>query len=105
MKIAIIGSTQYRYNRMQWAKNALEEAGHEARLPTFDGGAKNELELMQQNLELIKWADAIHVFWDGRSIGTLMDIAMAFALDKPIELIHLEPMSVRGFVEQYAGKG
>lgn len=104
MKIAIIGTTAYRHNLMQNAKKSLECAGHEVRLPTFDGGAENELELMQRNLDLIRWADEVHVFWDGRSTGTLMDIAMAFALDKPLELIHIEPMSMRGFVKQYAAR-
>ena len=105
MKIAIMGSTAYREGRMLPLKVELEKAGHEVRLPTFDGGARTEYDLMSQNRALIEWADTICILWDGRSIGTWGDICMAFALRKPIALPYLEPTSCRNFVKQYLKRG
>lgn len=106
MNIGIIGTTAYRDNKMRVHIDKMREAGHQVRMPIFDSdGIRNEFELMTANKDMIKWADEIHVFWDGRSTGTLMDVAMAFALDKPIKIIYLEEMSCRGFLRQYADRG
>ena len=105
MRIAIIGSTSYRGSRMLPLKASLETQGHEVRLPTLDGQAASEFELMAANRELIDWADEVHIVWDGRSVGTWGDICMAFALRKRIVNVFLEPMSCRRFFEQYAERG
>ena len=86
-------------------KIKLQDRGHEVRMPTFDGGAVTELQLMANNRALIEWADTVYVLWDGRSVGTWGDICMAFALRKPVVKAFLEPMTCRRFFEQYAGFG
>ena len=105
MKIAIVGSTAYREARMLPLKEKLEGQGHEVRMPTFDGGAANELQLMANNRAMIEWADVVYVLWDGRSMGTWGDICMAFALRKPIVKAYLQSMTCERFFQQYAAFG
>jgi nucleoside 2-deoxyribosyltransferase len=104
MKIALIGSTRYKNNKMANAKANLIRVGHQVGLPTFDGGAPNELALMDSNLALIKWADKVIVFWDGESKGTYGDICMAFALDKPVSIGFLNPILFRNILIQLADR-
>ena len=102
MKIMLIGSSQY-LERMQYYKMLVEvNLGNEVRLPALDGDFRTELEIMHGNLDGIKWADEVHIFWDGRSTGFLLDFGMAVALEKPIRIIYLEQKSLRNLVEQYA---
>ena len=39
------------------------------------------------NLQAISDADKIFIFWDGKSQGSVFDAGMAFALNKPIEIV------------------
>ena len=43
-----------------------------------------EWETVQANLEAIKKADEVHLWWDGTSQGALVDLGMALALGKKI---------------------
>ena len=108
MRIAIIGSSQY-YDRMADCANRLRNEGHYVTTPHLDidfhGLDAPELALMRANLENIKFADKVIVFWDGRSPGTWGDICMSFSLGKPIEIGYLEPLSCVDFLKQYAGLG
>jgi len=47
--------------------------------------------ICEQNVEAIKWADEIHIFYDKTSTGSHFDMGVAFALGKPIKLIENEP--------------
>lgn len=100
MKIMIIGSAGYMDLINQHLVD-LEEHGHEARKAAYDDLDINEYGICSYNRDCIKWADVVHVFWDGRSIGTQFDIGMAFALGKPILLVKLNTKSLRAFVLQY----
>ena len=105
MKIAIIGSTRYE-ERMHDRRSYLLDAGHQVRLPFLDRDRDlDELGVCSGNRDMIEWADEIHVLWDGRSVGTIFDLGMAFALRKRVKIIYLEPKDFRNFVKQYAEKG
>ena len=78
--------------------------GHTVRLPVLDGDDFSELHILERNRDNIEWADEIHMFWDGRSIGAWGDFCMAFALKKPVKLIYLECKSIRNIVVEYCRK-
>ena len=88
MKIALIGSTQYR-DRMEAYKKKLIQQGHAVLMPKFDEDAKL-MEILEHNRRIIREADRVDVFWDGRSIGTVFDFGMVFALEKPLKVVYLE---------------
>jgi hypothetical protein len=100
MKIAIIGSTGYQEMMREHAEK-LYVVGDEVRTPAFDCSQLNELGLIAYNRELIEWADEVHVFWDSRSIGTLMDASMCIALRKPIKIIYMNQKTLANVLRQY----
>jgi len=101
MKILIIGSTQYQEKFFE-AKKRLETQGHEVKLPAFDDRPKlDELGVCEYNLKLIKWADKVYIIWDKRSMGTIFDFGMAFALRKPVVLEYLESKTFEGVMRKY----
>lgn len=100
MKIAIIGSTQY-YGKMEEYAKKLRERGFEVRLPFFDFHNLTEFEICEKNRENIEWADEVHIFWDRRSLGTIFDFGMAFALRKPIKIVYLEEKTFENLMRQY----
>ena len=100
-KIMVIGSTQY-YSKFLEHKEAMEKLGHEVRLPALDDRPElNELGILRCNLELMKWADEVHVIWDQRSMGTMFDFGMAVALGKKIVITFLEPKTFANALRQY----
>ena len=102
MKITIIGSTSYQH-RMQRHKSELESNGHAVSLPAFDNfDGMNELQVCAYNRDKIQWADEIHVIWDQRSIGTVFDLGMSFALCKKVRIIYLNKKTFPNFLSQYA---
>ena len=103
MKVFLIGSTQYD-KKFQETKKQYEKWGHKVRLPAMDFHELNELEITSKNLENIQWADLVVVFWDGRSTGTIFDLGMVFALNKPLKIGYLEKKSLVEFVKQYEQK-
>lgn len=54
------------------------------------------------NRTIIEWADEVHIMWDQRSMGTIFDFGMAFALRKPIKIVYMEEKTFRGVMEKYA---
>src|SRR5271157_1797954 len=87
---------------MKEHKALLEKDGHEVRMPVFDDPHyKNEYETCDQNRINILWADLIHIIWDARSIGTVFDVGMCFALQKPIKTIFINDKVFVNFVHQY----
>lgn len=101
MKIAIIGSTGLT-PQMYEHKAEMEKKGHEVMMPTFDSQAENEILLVGENKWNIQWADQVHILWDGRSPGTILDIGITIGLSKPLKVIYLEKKSMVEIVKQYA---
>ncbi len=100
MKIAIIGSTQY-MDMMKSHQIEMIGEGHEPELPYLDGHSEDVMFIMNYNLNLIKWADEVHLFWDCRSPGAWGDFCMAFALGKRVVPVFLEKKLMRDVVEEY----
>ena len=105
MKIAIIGSTQYARKMSQYAESIRNNAT-EVRLPMFDHDKPTELEIFTANRDNIEWADRVDIFWDQRSMGTIFDFGMAFALGKPIHIEFMEPQTfargMKAYEQSYA---
>ena len=100
-KIGVIGTTSYQA-KMQTHKEHLESNGHECAVPAFDSKPNfNELQICQFNRNIIEWADEIHIFWDQRSMGTIFDLGMAFALRKPIKVVYLERKTFANVMKLY----
>lgn len=69
---------------------ALEAAGHEVYYPARDTEqALNSYGICQANCKGVRWADEVHVIWDGKSQGVLFDMGMAFAMKKPIRVVSI----------------
>jgi hypothetical protein len=101
MKVAIIGSSQYR-KRFLDHHDSLVAKGHEVRLPALDSKQElDELGLCEYNRKAIEWADEVHVVWDQRSVGTLFDFGMAFALRKRVRVVYWEPKTFPGVMKKY----
>lgn len=101
MRIAIIGSTGLT-PRMYEHKAEMEAKGHTAVMPTFDSQADTSLGLTTENAINIDRADQVHLIWDGRSTGTILDLGMVIGLKKPLKIIFLEPKTIAQVAEQYA---
>ncbi len=104
MKITLIGSTSYN-NKFEKYKESLEQQGHKVRIPLFDNDNWSEFDTCDYNRNCIKWADEVHVIWDGRSQGTIFDLGMCFALRKKIKVQYINPRNFTNFIEQYADMG
>ncbi len=100
MKILIIGSTQYK-DKFQAHQELLVSQGHTVLIPAFDDFSGDELGLCLYNKRLMLEADEVHIIWDNRSIGTIFDFGMAFALNKPIKIIYIEPKTIEGVMRKY----
>ena len=82
----------------------LESKGHEVKLPLLDQDAADELEIAEKNRANIEWADEVHIFWDGRSPGTILDFGITFGLRKPVKVVYLEGKTIAGIMKKYAEK-
>lgn len=104
MKIGIIGSTAYQ-DRMKKLQLYLMSEKHEVQMPAFDGHPEwDELEICENNRKMIEWAEVVYIIWDQRSMGTVFDFGMCFALRKPIVIQYLEPKTFAGVMRRYAAK-
>ena len=101
MRITIIGSTGL-IPQMYEHKAEMEKRGHKVMMPTFDNQAETEKELLAANKSKIEWAEQVHLLWDGRSPGTILDIGITIGLAKPLAIIYLEKKSIPEIVKQYA---
>jgi len=101
MKIAIIGSTGL-IPRMYEHKAEMEAKGHIVTLPLFDKDSDDELHLTRVNKTRIMESDQVHLIWDGRSPGTILDIGIVIGLGQALKIIYLESMSIPGIVKKYA---
>jgi nucleoside 2-deoxyribosyltransferase len=102
MKIALIGSTQYQ-SKFQVEAARLRSLGHTVRSPAFDDHPEmDELMLCEHNRSMIEWADWVYIIWDARSIGTIFDFGMVFALRKPVHVLYMEKKTVAGMMKKYS---
>jgi hypothetical protein len=104
MKITIIGTTCYKKNMLKY-REEMELVGHTVHIPAFDDHPNfDDLAVCEYNRTLIEAADEVHMFWDQRSVGTIFDFGMVFALRKKFKIIYLEPKTFRGVMEKYEAR-
>ncbi len=102
MKILIIGSTQYR-ERYVACSDRLTAEGHEVKIPAFDDHpALDDLGVCEHNRSLIEWADRVHLIWDRRSTGTVLDFGMVFMARKSLVIEYLEPKTFENVMRKYS---
>jgi hypothetical protein len=66
----------------------LEKQGHKVHLPHRDTNqAGSGSEICTENMNAIKEADEIHIFYNGQSTGIHFDMGVAFALNKKMVVI------------------
>lgn len=78
----------------------LEKQGWEVHYPPRDTKQDDPvgLDICHQNREAIESAQAVFIIWDGQSTGSLFDLGMAFALQKPLQIIKIpEPTQGKSF--------
>jgi hypothetical protein len=101
MKVTIIGSLGYK-DKMLAHKAELEKVGHEVKMPAFDDlKDASEMEICDYNRAAIEWANEVHIIWDARSIGTIFDLGMCFAMRKHIKIIWLNSKTLINLMKQY----
>lgn len=68
----------------------LEKEGHEVYYPPRDTDQQDDigLSICFQNLDGIRSADRVDIFWTEKSRGSLFDFGMVFALGKSIKLVN-----------------
>jgi len=77
----------------------LERQGCWVRMPTFDDNGASSLAITFANREMIEWAEEVHMFSNLRSIGTMINWGMAFALRKRVRIMHLGSATLTQAVE------
>ena len=67
----------------------LEQQGNQVYFPSRDTDQDDPtgLNICRQNREAIGNADMVYIIWDGKSTGSLFDLGMAFAMNKPIRTV------------------
>jgi nucleoside 2-deoxyribosyltransferase len=82
---ALAGQTEY--------VRIAEGLGHEVHYPPRDTNQTAcGLDICRENLQAIKRADEVHVWYVPESQGTHFDIGMAFALGKTMRLVNDAPL-------------
>jgi nucleoside 2-deoxyribosyltransferase len=71
--------------------DGLERSGHRVHFPPRDVDQKDEtgFGICAHHLAAMETCDKVMVWWDKASSGSHFDLGMAFALGKPVEIIHL----------------
>lgn len=83
-------SEEYREGLESYVEQ-LEERGYKVHLPHRDTNQQGRgIEICKQNMEAIKEADEVHIFYNHTSQGTHFDMGVAFALDKDIVVVQNE---------------
>jgi nucleoside 2-deoxyribosyltransferase len=81
----------------------MKSKGHKVILPALDDRKfKSALEIILTNKKRMESADEVHMFYDGRSQGTLVDFGMAFMAGKPLKIIYLNDKNIVDAMKEYA---
>ena len=87
----------------EWVTSCEQEFGHEVYYPGRDTGVaeapENATGITACNIHHIQIANEVHVYYEPGSTGSLFDLGVAWALNKPIALVN--PIQIK----QYADAG
>lgn len=98
MKVFIIctvrnASESYLKNLEDYVSN-LEQSGFNVYAPHRDTNQHAlGFDICLQNMNAIKEADEVHIFYSSKSQGTHFDMGVAFALNKKIVIVENEPLT------------
>ena len=68
--------------------NLLEKNGHIVHLPHRDTNqSASGIDICTGNMNAIKQADEVHIFYNPESLGTHFDMGVAFANNKKIKIV------------------
>lgn len=98
MKIFIIctvrNATDEYKSKLETYVSELENSGNKVHLPHRDTNQNAKgIEICRQNMQAIKDADEVHIFYNSTSQGTHFDMGVSFALDKKIVIVENEPLT------------
>lgn len=80
--------------RLENYVSKLEYEGHQVYAPHRDTNQHAlGFEICTQNMNAIKDADEVHIWYSSKSQGTHFDMGVAFALDKKIVIVENEPLT------------
>lgn len=102
-KVAIIGSSGL-YPQMREHFMELHKKGIQGMMVKMDWDGRKIEDIVDTNKKRIREADEVHLFWDGRSPGTILDLGMTIGLNKPLRIMHLEEKSIPEYVKKYAAR-
>lgn len=85
----------------------LESEGHEVYFPWRDEGVifedqstlQDKLNTFTNDVNHIKWCDAMIAYIDGNDVGTAVEAGIAYSLDKPVALYATEFQKLRKGVD------
>jgi hypothetical protein len=82
----------------------LEGDGWEVHWPPRDTDQEDETgyRICWDNRRAIERADVVFVVWDGQSKGSLFDLGMAFAMEKPIRVVEMPPQTEQRSLQNVA---
>jgi nucleoside 2-deoxyribosyltransferase len=83
MRYTFIGSESL-IGEMKRVAETLWKKGHTVYLPLMDKSGLTAIDICKRNRYRIKKANEVWVFWNGHSIGTMIDFGMAFGLGKKV---------------------
>lgn len=97
MKVFIIctvrNATPAYRDRLEEYVHSLEQEGHQVHLPHRDTDQRGKgYEINRANMEAIKKADEVHIFYSPESQGTHFDMGVSFALGKKIRIVESVPI-------------
>lgn len=90
MKVFVICSKGLKTLGLKYV-NSLENQGHKVFFPLRDTKQVKTTAkaILHSNKQGMLGADEAHIIWDGSSYGSIFDLGMAYALEKPIKVVHL----------------
>ena len=89
MNIFIIHSLGFTDKAMKYVKT-LDERDNWYLPGYHTNQSDTPQEILKKNRDMLRLSDECHVLWDKSSLGTVFDMGMAYALDKPIKIIELK---------------
>jgi len=95
-------ATDEQKQKMEAHIKNLEDRGHQVYYPARDTDQNDPIgyTICVTNANAIEEADAVHIFWDKNSTGSLFDLGVAFALKKSVVIVNiddLEPTEGKSF--------
>lgn len=98
MKIFLIcpvrNASKAQIENLKKYKETLAIDGHEVFYPADDNPYENTDSIgyiiCGTNKKAIAGSDEVHIFWDKTSSGSLFDLGVAFALNKPLKIVNIE---------------